>query len=100
MARARVLSLEKQRAFYDMCMCLMRDKECDEILDLVDAFANSALESIAHNKGITDVRVFPGIAVQISHSVENEMRDYIEFCIDQEYGPDEEEKEAANESMG
>ena len=96
MARARTLSLEKQRAFYSMCMCLMHDKECDEILDLVDAFALSALECIAHNKGIEDFRQFPVIAAHISHSVENEMRDYIEFSIDQEYGPDEEEKENAD----
>ena len=96
MARARTLSLEKQREFYGMCMCLMRDKECDEIMDLVDSFAISALECIAHNKGIDDFRLFPEIAAQISHSAENEMRDYIEFSINQEYGPDEEEKENAD----
>lgn len=92
MGRARVLSLEKQRAFYGMCMLLMDGKSTDEILDLADEFANCALECIAQNKGITDFREYPGIAVQISHSVENEMRDYIEFNINNEYGPDEEEK--------
>lgn len=81
MARARKLSFEQQKAFYGMCMMLMDGKSTDEILDLADEFANVALECITQNKGITDFNEYPGIAVQISHSVENEMRDYIEFNL-------------------
>lgn len=93
MGRPRTLNDVQHKAAFDMFLCLMKNMECNKILDLADCFAVCALECIANNKGITDVREYPELAVQISHSIENEMRDYIEFTIDQEYGPDEEEKE-------
>lgn len=97
MGRPRSLNDVQHKAAFDMFLCLLKDMTCDKILDLMDCLSICALECIAHNKGITDVREYPELAVQISHSVETEMRDYIEFTINNEYGPDEEEKKATDE---
>jgi len=99
MGRPRTLNDVQHKAAFDMFLCLLKNMKGDSLLDLADCFAVCVLECIAHDKGITDVREYPELAVQISHSIENEMRDYIEFTIDKEYGPDEEERKEADEYM-
>lgn len=73
------------KSFIILCSGYFKDKSCDEIMDLVETAALCALEKIAIDKGITDYSKYPEIAVQISHSIENEMRDYIDYHSDKEY---------------
>ena len=77
--------------------CLMEHMDCDALMDVADVFVLNMLEKITLNLGINDPREYSGVAVQIIHALEAELRDYIEFTIDQEYGPDEEEKKDADE---
>ena len=72
------------KTFIIICTNYFKDKSCDEIMNLVESYALCALEKIAINKGITDYSKYPEIAVEISHSLENEMRDYIDYHSDKE----------------
>ena len=91
-------SITKENAFkfsgsFD---CLMDDKDCDALMDLADIFVISMLEHMTANKDINDMREYSSVAVQIIHAMESELRDYIDFLIDQEYGPTEDEKNGLN----
>lgn len=81
MGRPRTLNDVQHKAAFDMFLCLLKNMKGDSLLDLADCFAICVLECIAHDEGITDFREYPVLAAQISHSIENEMRDYIEFNI-------------------
>ena len=73
------LKLEECKGFVTVCSAYFKGHTCDEILAFAKISALCALEKIALNKGITDFSKYPEIAVDISHCIENEMRDYIEF---------------------
>lgn len=73
------------KTFIVLCTSYFKGKSCDEVIDLVESAALCALQVIAINKDITDYSKYTEIAVQISHSVENEMRGYIEYHSDKEY---------------
>ena len=88
----RTLSNEKVLYFNNAVGCLFVDKSCDELKDLTDIWIINQLECMAHNRGITDFRDYSGIATEITHALESEMMDYIEYNLNNEYGPDEEEK--------
>lgn len=79
------LKIEEYKAFVTMCTAFFKDKTSDEVMYLAEVAALCALEAIAQNKGITNFSEYPEIAVQISHSIENSMRDYIDFHSDKEY---------------
>lgn len=93
----RSLTNAQALRFSEWCRCLMEDKDCDAIMDHADIFVINMFEYMTENKGINDPREYPDVAVQIVHAMESELRDYIDFLIDQEYGPDEEEKKSADE---
>ncbi len=88
---------ESQFAFTRLCGALMFNANTDRLFEMSAIFADCLIESIASEKGITDCREYPELAAMISHAIENSLRDYIEYHIDQEYGPDEEESEDKNE---
>ena len=93
----RTIEVDKALHFSKSTQMLFDGMSNDELMDLTRLWILNLLESMAENKGIEDVREYSGIAVEISHAVEAEMRDYIEFNLNNEYGPDEEEKNVSAE---
>ena len=79
------LNLKECKGFVTVCCAYFKGHTCDDIMSFVEISALCALEAIALNKGITDFSKYLEIAVDISHCIENEMRDYIEFHSDKEY---------------
>ena len=80
------LALEECKGFVTVCSAYFKGHTCDEIMNFCKISALCALEKIALNKGITtDYSKYQEIAVDISHCIENELRDYIEFHSDKEY---------------
>ena len=77
--------IEECKSFVTVCIAFFKDKTCDEVMNFAEIAALCALEAIAQNKGITDFSEYPEIAVQISHFIENSMRDYVDFHSDKEY---------------
>lgn len=90
--KSRSIGIDQSLVFSKLCHDLMKNMNCDAIMDHADIFVLNVLEQMTENKGINDPREYSEVAVQIIHALEAELRDYIEFTIDQEYGPSEDEK--------
>ncbi len=90
------LNREQSKAFLYMSEVLTKDASDDKCKDLLTILSVAAFQVICENRGFTDVRFRDSIIVEISHHIENMLRDFNEWEIDQEYGPDDEEKEAAD----
>ena len=91
------MSIDAQKAFSALCLCLMSEANSNRLLEMSALFADCLIECMASDKGITDYREYSDLAVTISHTIENGLRDYVEYHIDREYGPDEEEKEIVSD---
>lgn len=86
------LNREQAKAFSYMSEVLTKDASDDKCKDLLTILSVAAFQVICENRGFTDVRYRDSIIADISHHVEYMLRDFNEWEIDQEYGPDEEEK--------
>ena len=86
------MSIDAQKAFSGLCLSLMAGTNSNRLLEMSALFADCLIECMASDKGITDYRDYSDLAVTISHSIENSIRDYVEYHIDKEYGPDEEKQ--------
>ena len=80
------MSIEAQKGFSGLCFTLMSGNNSNRLLEMSALFSDCLIECVASDKGITDYRDYPDLAVTISHTIENALRDYVEYHIDQEYG--------------
>lgn len=83
------MSVDAQKVFLALCLNLMAGANKDKLLEMSAVFSDCLIETMAIGEGITDYRDYSELIVTISHHVENALRDYVEYHIDQEYGPDE-----------
>lgn len=91
------LKPDQSTAFCFMADFLTKDASDDKCKDLLTILSVAAFQEICENRGFTDVRYRDSIIAEISHHVEYMLREFNEWEIDREYGPDDEEKEGVDE---
>lgn len=86
------LKPDQAEAFSYMTDFLTKDASDDKCKDLLTILSVAVFQEICENRGFTDVRYRDSIIAEISHHVEYILRDFNEWELNQEYGPDEEDK--------
>ena len=71
---------------------LFNGKSSESIKQILSIFALEGLVKISNNRSEEDPLDHIDTAVEITHFIESSLRDFVEWEIDQEYGPSEDEK--------
>lgn len=69
----------------------------NRVLDYMSIISLNAFERICNNRGLENPCHKAEVVAILVHYIEYELRAYINYEIDQEYGPDDEEKKAADD---